>query len=191
MSLQQTSTTYAKCYYALAPSAILHAAISIIKGSTWLALRTWAWASLVISLSSSRLLSSVKKHHPDSSISFSKSMVFVMKWKAFKNPWTSVAMFCYISSFHLISFPSSQPIFVTTCGVERFEENGCFFQEKKKRLDAINAVSITDILFSLWEASLEQTMSLYKVSPLKMRQRLWEYTGVTPSSVASTELCDW
>lgn len=51
-------------------------------------------------------------------------------------------MFFYISSSHLISLPSSQPIFITSCGVEYLEQNGCFFRNKRKtsKLDADIAV---------------------------------------------------
>lgn len=42
---------------------------------------------------------------------------------------------------------------------------------------------------SLWEASVEQTLSLRNVSALKRRQTLWEYADVTPAAAHSQTRC--
>lgn len=42
---------------------------------------------------------------------------------------------------------------------------------------------------SLWEASVEQTLSLCNVSALKRRQTLWEYADVTPAVAHSQTRC--
>lgn len=42
---------------------------------------------------------------------------------------------------------------------------------------------------SLWEASVEQTLSLCNASALKRRQTLWEYADVTPAVAHSQTRC--
>lgn len=51
------------------------------------------------------------------------------------------------------------------------------------------SVRTRDTLLSLWEASVEQTLSLCHVSALKRRQTLWEYADVTPAVAHSQTRC--
>lgn len=60
-----------------------------------------------------------------------------MKWKAFKTPWTSVLLFGYKSSFHLISLLYTQPIYIKHFTTKRIPRQGWEYLEENYVITSI------------------------------------------------------